>query len=265
MTWLSRTHLRPTRRIFSCIRGYASGTSDNPEWFTNIRSELLNRPAILRNAYLEAHIERRLANTLAPFLPQNNAQLPFKKDPLPLGHHLVWFNVDLPPDQLLPDGTDALHSPGGEWVRRMWAGGSVQVRPSYHHPTAGVRLGKPLECLERITDVQLRGDKDSEKIFVTIDRAFADQTELRKLVPEWRFDKPAKGQNEELFASVIEGVAQQPIMTERRILVFLKDKTAEELEAIKAGDLAPTRYLKGMRTWQWPRYNANARSSTGNA
>ncbi len=85
---------------------------------------------------------------------------------LPQGHHLVYFPLQLPPSQLLADGTDPAHAPGAAFGRRMWAGGSVHFAPGW---ADSLRLdGRRTVCVESIGDVALRSDK----VFVDVWRRY---------------------------------------------------------------------------------------------
>jgi hydroxyacyl-ACP dehydratase HTD2-like protein with hotdog domain len=90
----------------------------------------------------------------------------YKHVRLPPGHHLVYFPTPTTASQLLPDGTDTLHSPGPPFTQRLWAGGRVQfVDPDQ------LRLdSREAALVERIQDVRVTGEQGSEKIFVGIER-----------------------------------------------------------------------------------------------
>ncbi|KAF2026639.1 hypothetical protein EK21DRAFT_115587 [Setomelanomma holmii] len=233
------------------VRCYASSTADDLPWFQQLRNEMLGRDILSSREYIDENVDHRLIDTLCTFLPQewcrrNNGV----GKVVPVGHHLVWFNASMPVDKLLPDGTDPLQSPGEPWVRRMWAGGSVRIEPeAYYAQSTGFATGSSVVCAERISDVQLRGHDDTAKIFVTIERRFARYDAIRE-----RYKTPSPG---------IQGISKRgpgpqyhfreqlrnedwedAILVEKRNLVFLKDKTAAELEAIKAGGMAPVKYLK---------------------
>ncbi|KAF2273753.1 Thioesterase/thiol ester dehydrase-isomerase, partial [Westerdykella ornata] len=95
---------------------------------------------------------------------------------LPIGHHLAFFNPNVPKRELLPDGTDALHSPGEPFMTRLWVSGSLHLNPErYFHGDSAwkVGVGREFECLERITDVHLGGIPGNETIAVTIERLFS--------------------------------------------------------------------------------------------
>jgi hypothetical protein len=62
----------------------------------------------------------------------------------------------------------------------------------------------------------------------------------RSLSPQWHF--------REQLRSKAWGDA---ILIEQRNLVFLKDKTTAELDAIKAGNMVPVKYLKRQSTQVW--------------
>jgi len=99
--------------------------------------------------------------------------------PLPIPHHLLYFEPTKPQSDLLHDGTNPDQSPGDPFVRRMWAGGAVHYNtdnPLLMNNTRGV-------CIEGIRDVTIKGNAGSEKIFVGIERrlAYLDPSEEQAL------------------------------------------------------------------------------------
>jgi hydroxyacyl-ACP dehydratase HTD2-like protein with hotdog domain len=182
--------------------------------------------------------EESLEAALRPYLPPTNSNRR-TGSVLPLGHHLIFFNPLVPADQLLPDGTDAIHSPGAPFMRRMWAGGKLSVNPtSYFAGSTAWLMNRPFVCSERIKDVQLRGQDAAEKVFVTIDRRFDSMDS---------FGYPSG------VSSVMDNVSWESAtalgdasLVEERNLVFMKDRTSAELSAFQSGAYQPVRYLKGM-------------------
>jgi hypothetical protein len=155
---------------------------------------------------------------------------------LEAAHHLVYFNPAIPADELLPDGTDPLQSPGAPFVRRMWAGGSIRIRRP--RDKGGKEKREPVldggrwVCHEFIRDVQIKGPPGEEKVFVGIERRMARMRSLRmdgwlKHVERVENEVRAKlwDKDEEEFgaASVIE----------RRNIVFMRERGPEEMEAIR--------------------------------
>ena len=208
---------------------------------------MLGRSVRHSREYVDVNLDHRLVDTICTFLPREWCPRPLGSSvSLPMGHHLVWFNTSMPADKLLPDGTDPLQSPGPPWVRRMWAGGDVRVRPGGYYQTGkGFAVDTTMVCAERIQDVQLRGQGEAAKVFVTIDRRFARLDTLRAkyqdlptaggrpIGPLWQFKQQLRS----------DGWGDA-VLREQRNLVFLKEKTPTELEAIKAGEMVPVRYLK---------------------
>jgi hydroxyacyl-ACP dehydratase HTD2-like protein with hotdog domain len=90
----------------------------------------------------------------------------YKRVHLPPGHHLVYFPTPTTASQLLPDGTDALHSPGPPFTQRLWAGGRVQ----FLDPDQLRLDSREAALVERIQDVRVTGEQGSEKVFVGIER-----------------------------------------------------------------------------------------------
>jgi hydroxyacyl-ACP dehydratase HTD2-like protein with hotdog domain len=166
-----------------------------------------------------------LSVTLADFLPPSAIPLP-QRLPLaststqnvPPSHHLVYFPPPSRLSALLPDDTDPDQSPGEPFVRRMWAGGRINFHPNR---TASLSMvGKRAACLERISNVVIKGPSDNEKIFVTIERRIskvqhtADKPGVSANMPEseQRRDLPSDDN-----CSVIE----------QRDLVFMRERTPE--------------------------------------
>ncbi|KAH7087795.1 hypothetical protein FB567DRAFT_549048 [Paraphoma chrysanthemicola] len=243
---IARTRLRPLQWRRLPARCYATSTADDPPWFQKLRTEMLGRDAISSREFIDENVEHKLTDTLSTFLPPDwCTRVNGKGKVVPVGHHLVWFNTSMPVDKLLPDGTDPLQSPGDPWVRRMWAGGSLKIRPkAYYDPGSGFTIDNYVICAEHISDVQLRGQGDAAKIFVTIERKFARHEILRDKHAAWSKKTRGTGPQSYFRQQIKSEGWGDAVLVEQRNLVFLKDKTPAELEAIAAGDMAPIRYLK---------------------
>jgi hydroxyacyl-ACP dehydratase HTD2-like protein with hotdog domain len=194
--------------------------------------------------------EGKLENALSGFLPRSwfcARPGPLAADKLPIGHHLIYANPDLPASGLLPDGTDMLHSPGDPFVRRMWAGGSVKVHVDRYFGRDGLRL-RNMACVERIKDVQLRGQDDAVKIFVTIERAMINSAGLIDPTKDGfshNTDRTRRDEvRHEFRKRLLEGTDDTGAsLVEQRQLVFMKQRSEHEMEAIRAGQMAPVKYL----------------------
>ncbi|KAL2270399.1 hypothetical protein VTJ83DRAFT_2583 [Remersonia thermophila] len=88
---------------------------------------------------------------------------------LPQGHHLAYFPLQLPPSQLMADGTDPAHCPGAPFVRRMWAGGSVVFHPRWREVMK--MDGRRVVCVERV-DPDSFGSRTDGKIVVEVSRKY---------------------------------------------------------------------------------------------
>jgi hydroxyacyl-ACP dehydratase HTD2-like protein with hotdog domain len=191
--------------------------------------------------------ESMLEDTISSVLPLAKSGN-LKRDHLPLGHHLIYFNPTVPSKELLSDGTDAIHSPGPPFNRRLWAGGKLVINvDKYFRGQHAWRLGTRFVCLERIRDVQLSGEGDAEKIGITIERRFASMNSLGKYVP-----KRAGVRRDEREARMLEAFYNEmseaegwgtASMIEERKIVFLKDRTAAEKAAFEEGNFQPVKYL----------------------
>jgi hydroxyacyl-ACP dehydratase HTD2-like protein with hotdog domain len=213
---------------------------------------MLNRELPLERDSIDNQTEKKLDNTLASFFPRGWHALPSPtRKPTPtaampntIGEHLIFCNPIVADDKLLPDGTDQLHSPGGSFVRRMWAGGAVRVNKSlYFDANAGWASNKHILCSERIKDVRLRGYGEKEKIFLTIERKFARYDPIFQAIQDSRH-KPRRGPS--LAVSLKEKMRDwnEAFLTEDRNIVFMHERSPEELEDIKAGRMAPVKYLQ---------------------
>lgn len=138
---------------------------------------MLSRPAQLSWDVMSPTNSSLLNIALADFLPAS-CQAPAWRagargiesvDPataLPQGHHLVYFPLQKTASALCPDGTDPLHSPGGPFERRMWAGGSIEFNDDFRLDSRSV------VCRERVDDVSVKGAEGQEKIFVDVLREY---------------------------------------------------------------------------------------------
>ncbi|KAL3425721.1 hypothetical protein PVAG01_02512 [Phlyctema vagabunda] len=184
-----------TRHVFvkisyQSILFRASSTQISQE--QKLQQELVSRPVNTLVDYSVATPSRSLSLSLSDFLPASCiGSSQDQGDEIPIGHHLVYFPPQVPESQLLTDGTDPLHSPGGPYVRRMWAGGSVEF---IGEPNLRFLAGK-MTCAEAIDEVQVKGDK----IFVGIRRSITTD------------ESP-----------------EEPVLVENRNLVFMKEKSPED-------------------------------------
>lgn len=177
--------------------------------------------------------------SLSSFLPEDwlspdayEGLLPLSgsKDHLDPAWHLVYFNPALPASKLLPDGTDPNQSPGEPFVRRMWAGGQVRFNSKTvsHGSKVALNLdGNRYACVEGIRDVTIKGKTGSEKIFVGIERRFGS----------------AGSDGEDAIRSRLWSTDQEEfneaVVIERRNIVFMRERTPEELQAVKDAGAAP--------------------------
>lgn len=203
-TW---RQLTPKRRI-----------TTKPATFANIKYELLNRPAWVHLDRLNPGNQILLGVSLNDSLP-DEAKIPTRRDGshwdthrLLQGSHLAYCPPHHASSSLLPDGTDADHSPGAPFTRRLWAGGSVVFERNPDVPLTGDEA----VCTETVTDVRLAGAPPGEeastgntpgageKIYVDVLRAY-----------EWGPKRSA-------------GADHPSSIQERRTLCFMTPKTAEE-------------------------------------
>ena len=200
----------------------------------------------------------RLERSLASFLPASwtpaSPELPSpSSSELPPTYHLVYFNPAMPANELLPDGTDPLQSPGPPFVRRMWAGGSLRFRPCEGPlDTPGTEYpshdqiplnGSRWVCHEIIRDVQIKGREGEEKVFVGIERRIG---RLDEILEQEHATEPAYRDSairERLWTADEEDFGHTCVI-ERRNIVFLRERTPAGLLAAKEAVGKPAKMLK---------------------
>ncbi|KAI1804393.1 hypothetical protein F4811DRAFT_520424 [Daldinia bambusicola] len=169
----------PASRLYftSWRRGYSSSNGSFQGNFEAIRAEMLARPTQLSWDVMSPTNSSLLNIALADFIPES-CQAPAYQDgaksidkvdakyELPQGHHLVYFPLQKTASELCPDGTDPLHSPGGPFERRMWAGGSIEFNDNFRLDSSKV------VCRERVAQVTVKGSEGQEKIFVDVLREY---------------------------------------------------------------------------------------------
>jgi hypothetical protein len=226
---ICRTCLQQSRSFSPRLTKRWQSTTD----YSPLQTELPSRKLPVLYDDLSPRNAHNLNVSLASFLPQDwltpdaaDGILPSttSKLSLPPAWHLVYFNPCLPASKLLPDGTDPNQSPGEPFVRRMWAGGQVR----FNHSKGSLNLdGSRYACVEGIRDVSIKGKPGSEKVFVGIERRFG----------------PSQGQTESEIQSRLwsddESSFNQSLLIERRNIVFMKERTPEELQAVKDAGAAP--------------------------
>ncbi|KAI3336742.1 hypothetical protein HD806DRAFT_474662 [Xylariaceae sp. AK1471] len=245
MRLCQRRALSPISAIQPCRHSSTSAASPGASIdIEAIRTEMLARPPQIHHDMMYPNNSHLLGETLSDFLPEEccTKRIPHKmvykdrdREPkvgyalnawmngerliLPAGHHLVYFPLRLPGSKLCPDGTDPYHSPHGTpFTRRMWAGGSIEglTRLSLDDELA--------VCLERITDVAIRGTPGAEKIFVEVLREYVPHHEFKRLYhPTLKKLKP----HGKLFKVPDEYEGDLKRITERRTLVFMRELSDE--------------------------------------
>ncbi|PGH11372.1 hypothetical protein AJ80_07163 [Polytolypa hystricis UAMH7299] len=202
-----------------------SSSSASSPLLERFQADLTTRRIPLFYDYLSPQPSHLLDLSVGEFLSKNNASsaLPSVREakPMPIGHHLVYFPPQVRCSQLLPDGTDILHYPGPPFNRRMWAGGWVR----FYGEGGGPRLnGQRAVCLEGIRDVTIRGKNGEEKVFVGLERRVAtvsegeDEQSIRDRV--WTEHEDQQG---------------DAVVVEKRNLVFMRDKTPEQVKVDREG------------------------------
>lgn len=219
-------------------------TLNSVSFAEKLRSDLTSRKLPLSYDYLHPQPSHLLNLTLADLLPSNYEQkhsqtqtksrippaLPSIScpSPLPLAHHLIYFPPQLSLSQLLPDGTDILHTPGDPFNRRLWAGGNIRF-PG-HRPLLD---GSRAVCIESIRNVTVKGREGEEKVIVTIERRVG-------VVPE---DESAEESHRRIWTED-ESAAGDASVVENRDLIFMRVKSAEQIRSDQQQFGEPSRIVK---------------------
>ncbi|KAL2859758.1 hypothetical protein BJX68DRAFT_119332 [Aspergillus pseudodeflectus] len=212
------------------IRAYSSISE-------RLHDELTSRQLPLSFDYLHPQPSHLLNLTLTDLFPTVGSSVKIhrslpsctRSSHLPAGHHLVYFPPQVTLSELLPDGTDTLHTPGSPFNRRLWAGGSVKFSTASRLLLDGSRA----VCVEGIRNVIVKGPPGAEKIIVKIERQIGAvreaeaESDARKRI--W-----ATGENDEAHTSIVEN----------RDLVFMRDKTPVQLSQDKAEFSQASRMIK---------------------
>ena len=111
--------------------------------------------------------------------------------------------------------------------------------PSGKNP-AMMGTGRTSVCMERISDVQIRGSEGDEKVFVTIERRIGNERLVKMKSGSWKWIDAAAG--------LPELSARKSLMDEKncgtiehRNIVFMRERNAEQAAAAAA---APSRVVK---------------------
>lgn len=212
-----------------------------------LHDELTTRKLPLTYDYLHPQPSHLLNLTLADLLAQSQSRsdpsetqthaqtvpvpvLPSiqRPSPLPIAHHLIYFPPQVSLSQLLPDGTDILHTPGDPFNRRLWAGGNIRFpRPD------PLLDGSRAVCIESIRNVTVKGREGEEKVIVTIERRVGTVPEDEEEAESWR-----------RIWSEDETLPGESSLIENRDLIFMRVKSADEIRADRESFGRPGRIVK---------------------
>lgn len=206
------------------IKRTVSSSSSGPINPSLIRHELTTRLLPLSYDYLTPQPSHLLNLSLPELLhsgqyseqsdnnDRDRRKLPSVTQPIrmPSGHHLVYFPPQVTLSELLPDGTDILHTPGEPFHRRLWAGGKITF-PQLDADNLLLN-GQRAVCVENIDNVDVQGSEGDEKILVTIDRRF---TPVHEHEDETRIRTRVASNGSE-------------ILVEKRTLFFMRDLDPEQ-------------------------------------
>lgn len=221
-------------RVCSPAHSYSSSSSSSLS-AERLRHELTTRKLPFSYDYLHPQPSHLLNLTLADLLPSSKScetqkvpALPSIRTPSPLAHHLIYFPPQVTLSQLLPDGTDILHTPGDPFNRRLWAGGNIRF------PGRELLLdGSRAVCIESIRNVTVKGREGEEKVIVTIERRIGTVAEDEDAAETWR-----------RIWTEDESLAGEASVVENRDLIFMRAKSAEQIQADREQFGLPSRIIK---------------------
>ncbi|EEP79181.1 conserved hypothetical protein [Uncinocarpus reesii 1704] len=237
---------RSGRTLVNGLSSQSRRSSTASPLLSHLEEKLLNQRLFLSYDYLSPQPSHLLRVSLSdPLnLPEskqfeknaNAFSLPSVLQPghMPRGHHLVYFPPQLPSSQLVPDGCDMLHSPGAPFNRRMWAGGSVRFRDQNGGPLLNCQRAV---CLEGVRDVRVIGREGEEKVFVGIERRIATVAETES---EENITRKLWTAREEEWGDAV--------VIEKRNLVFMRDKTPDQVSMEKSRGNSQKRVLRGEKS-----------------
>ena len=205
--------------------------------FAALESELKSRKLPILHDAPTPFPSHLLDATLADFLPAspissyppstngNLRKMPVGGLSMRPGHHLLYYHSPNPLSSLLQDGTDPEQSPGAPFVRRMWAGGQLKLRLSTKKMKPRL-IGCRGRCVERISDVVVKGAAGQEKLFVTIERRFTGIV-IKKHGNNFRsIDESRHLKPDELREQLQDD--KYCSMIEYRNLVFMRERSESE-------------------------------------
>ena len=209
LPWIQRhfTHIT-TRRSF---------------WSSELIERLKSRRLPILYDDIGTNPDALLNNTLEDFLPPLYSPRFLRKDRRGIirpGHHLVYFPPPARLSSLLPDGTDPQHSPGEPFVRRMWAGGCINVKSNVFATLQ--KIPRAAACVERIVDVKIKGRIGDEKVFVTIDRRVS-RTNWKAPHPNF---EAIKSGNHDAVRRILSHNPNCAVI-EQRTLVFMRERSRD--------------------------------------
>jgi hypothetical protein len=200
-----------------------------------LKANLLSRAPVEHVDYLTPTSTNLLKHTISSFFPGTLAVSLIENRTLLPGHHLVYFPTAIPTDVLLPDGTDALHSPGPPFMRRLWAAGSIELEQDSKNQLE--LSGESAFCRESIVDVDMKGTRMDEKVVVWIERKYGlskyrsryaqnrEEWDLHQADLEAISSKQSRHAEDQKSGATKEAKLKWWPVVERRKLVFLREKS----------------------------------------
>ncbi|KAG4302086.1 hypothetical protein PCANB_001634 [Pneumocystis canis] len=123
-------------------------------------SSILNAKTTHIFDFLSPTTSWQLNQTLSPYFKSLPDISRFKQGKvLPEGYNYLYFARCEPEERLAKDGYDTVFSPSVNWIRRLWAKGSLEYMEK--DDALSLKIGHPAVCIETVEKVDLENYKDN--------------------------------------------------------------------------------------------------------
>ncbi|KAG5519286.1 hypothetical protein PMAC_001911 [Pneumocystis sp. 'macacae'] len=122
--------------------------------------DLSNTKVTYISDFLSPTTSWQLDQALSPYFKNSPDISRFKRgNILPAGYNYLYFSRCEPEERLAKDGGDMIYTPSAEWIRRLWAKGSLEyMKKDTLWP---LRMGYPALCTETVEKIDKGCHKDT--------------------------------------------------------------------------------------------------------
>ncbi|KTW32546.1 hydroxyacyl-thioester dehydratase HTD2 [Pneumocystis jirovecii RU7] len=148
MVLIQNFHKISKNTEYSIIKDFSRRTSTcrrTVDKFSNTKTTYISD-------FLSPTTSWQLDQALSPYFKSSPDISRFKRGSiLPLGYNYLYFSRCEPEERLAKDGGDMVYTPSVEWVRRLWAKGSLEyMKKDTLWP---LRMGYPAFCTETVEKI----------------------------------------------------------------------------------------------------------------